>query len=140
MSVNSVTLDGNLVDDPELVKLESGYVCNFRIANNGLVRGNNVLNGYFDIRVFDGEGTAARNVAATLKKGERVVVTGRLNQQVFEREDGTQGSRIRIIATAVAPSLQFRDIPELQPVRRTQAAPEEAAPETEATETPPTVS
>lgn len=102
---NSITLTGNLVDEPELVAYGDGQtLANLRIANNERVGEENRLNGYFDITVF---GPQAKNVVASLHKGERIVATGRINQTVFEREDGSKGSRTKLVAQAIGLSLEF---------------------------------
>ena len=104
--MNSITLTGNVVEDP--TKVEYGdakkVLANFRLGNNELVAGESVSNGFFDVTVF---GPQALNVLKTLKKGERVVVTGRLQHTTFERPDGGKGSRTKLVAAAVALSLEF---------------------------------
>ena len=49
----------------------------------------------------------AENVAASLKKGMRVVATGRLEQRSWETEQGEKRSVVEIVADDVAPSLLF---------------------------------
>ena len=48
-----------------------------------------------------------RTSAASLKKGTRVVVTGRLEQRSWETEQGEKRSVVEIVADDVAPSLLF---------------------------------
>ena len=104
--MNAITLTGNIVEDPTKVEYgnDGKFLANFRIGNNELVSGESVSNGFFDVTVF---GPQALNVMATLKKGERVVVTGRLQHTTFDRPDGGKGSRTKLVAAAVALSLEF---------------------------------
>jgi len=65
----------------------------------------------------------AENVALSLSKGMRVVVTGRLEQRSWETEDGDHRSKVEITADEIGPSLRFatcdvqrterRSVPEL---------------------------
>lgn len=107
--MNTVTMTANLVNDPETATYkdkneEQRSLLNFTIAQSERIGENDRLNGYFDVTVF---GMLAKNCSLSLKKGDRVVVTGRLQQNVFEREDGTKGSRTKLIAASVALSLEF---------------------------------
>lgn len=104
--MNAITLTGNVVEDPTKVAYgnDDKVLANFRLGNNELVSGESVSNGFFDVTVF---GPQALNVLETLKKGERVVVTGRLQHTTFERPDGGKGSRTKLVAAAVALSLEF---------------------------------
>ena len=49
----------------------------------------------------------AENVAASLTKGSRVVVSGRLEQRSWETEAGEKRSIVEVVADDVAPSLRF---------------------------------
>ena len=49
----------------------------------------------------------AENVGASLAKGSRVVVSGRLEQRSWETEQGEKRSIVEIVADDVAPSLRF---------------------------------
>ena len=49
----------------------------------------------------------AENVALTLAKGMRVIVTGRMEQRSWETEDGERRSKVEIVAEEVGPSLRF---------------------------------
>jgi single-strand DNA-binding protein len=49
----------------------------------------------------------AENVALSLSKGMRVVVTGRLEQRSWETEEGEHRSKVEITADEVGPSLRF---------------------------------
>jgi single-strand DNA-binding protein len=49
----------------------------------------------------------AENVALSLSKGMRVVVTGRIEQRSWETEDGEHRSKVEIVADEIGPSLRF---------------------------------
>ncbi len=49
----------------------------------------------------------AENVALSLTKGMRVVVTGRIEQRSWETDDGEHRSKVEIVADEIGPSLRF---------------------------------
>lgn len=103
--MNTLTITGNLTEDPQKVEYgDKQVLANIRIGNNERVGEESVLNGFFDVTVF---GATALNVLDSLKKGDQIVVVGRINQTTFEREDGSKGSRTKIVAQVVAVPLTF---------------------------------
>jgi single-strand DNA-binding protein len=58
----------------------------------------------------------AENVALSLSKGMRVVVTGRLEQRSWETDDGGHRSKVEIVADEIGASLRFATVD----VRRTE--------------------
>ena len=111
--MNAITITGNVVADPEAREYtrdgdsKGGTLANFRIGNNELVNGTSVSNGFFDVTVF---GSQAANVLASVKKGDRLVVSGRLQHSTYEREDGKTGGRTKLVAMAVGHSLEFTPV------------------------------
>jgi single-strand DNA-binding protein len=107
---NSVTLVGNLTDDPELRYTPNGAaVCKFRIAvNRRMPDGNGGWKdgeaSYFSVNCWRG---LAENVAETLTRGTRVVVAGRLQYRAWENQDGDKRSAVEIEADEVGPSLKW---------------------------------
>lgn len=98
--MSSVTVVGNITRDPELRFAQSGKaVLNFSIAEN---RGQDQPASFYDVTAFD---TLAENIAS-LAKGTRVIVFGRLQQDTWET-DGQKRSKIKIIADEVGPSLRW---------------------------------
>lgn len=105
-----VTLVGNLTGDPELRFTPSGAaVANFTVASTPrtLDRQSNEWK--------DGETLfmrcaiwreAAENVAESLTKGMRVVVTGRLKQRSYETKEGEKRTVFECEAEDVGPSLR----------------------------------
>ena len=107
--MNSVTITGNLVADPEKGQNTGDtLIANFRIGNSEYAGPDKEPfdNGFHDVTVFNDQ---ARNVLDKLSKGQRVIVSGRLQQRTFEREDGSKGARISLVAQAVGISLEFKD-------------------------------
>ena len=49
----------------------------------------------------------AENVALSLTKGMRVVVSGRIEQRSWETEDGEHRSKVEIVADEIGPSLRY---------------------------------
>jgi single-strand DNA-binding protein len=72
----------------------------------------------------------AENVALSLARGMRVVVTGRLEQRTWETADGERRSKVEIVAEDLGPSLRFATADVQRAERRSPA--DAAAPEAEA--------
>ncbi len=109
MPINSVTLIGNLVDDPELRFTPSGVaMANIRFAVNRRYQDRN--NEWQEETSFFG-GTlwreAAENAAESLTKGMRVIVTGQLQQRSWETQDGDRRSVIEVRIDEIGPSLRW---------------------------------
>ena len=49
----------------------------------------------------------AENVALSLSKGMRVVVTGRIEQRIWETDEGEHRSKVEIVADEIGPSLLY---------------------------------
>ena len=73
----------------------------------------------------------AENVALSLSKGMRVVVTGRLEQRSWETDDGEHRSKVEIVADEVGPSLRFAtaDVQRTQRRQTTEEPSESSDPE-----------
>ena len=111
MSENSVTLVGNLTDDPELrFTAQGAAVANFRIAVSKRIRDpqtNEWKDGdtsFFRINVWR---QLAENVAESLTRGTRVIVTGTLKMRQWETQEGEKRSVVEVEATEVGPSLKW---------------------------------
>jgi single-strand DNA-binding protein len=111
MSENSVTLVGNLTDDPELrFTAQGAAVANFRIAVSKRIKDpqtNEWKDGdtsFFRINVWR---QLAENVAESLTRGMRVVVTGTLKMRQWETQEGEKRSVVEVEATEVGPSLKW---------------------------------
>ena len=107
---NTVTLVGNLTRDPELRFTPSGQpIANLGMAVNR-VWTDRVSNerreatSYFNIVAW---GSLGENAAECLAKGDRVVVTGRLEQRSWETQDGDKRSAVEVVADEIGPSLRW---------------------------------
>ena len=108
-SENSVTLVGNITDDPELRFTPSGLpVANFTVAVNRRVPKDggweDKLEGFFRCSCWR---DMAENVAESLTKGSRVMVVGRLQQRSWEDQDGNKRSAVEVQVDEVGPSLRW---------------------------------
>lgn len=106
----SITVIGNLVDDPELRFTASGVaVANFRIASTPRVfdkQSNEWRDGdslFLSCSVWR---QYAENVAESLTKGTRVIVTGRLKQRSYETQSGERRTVFEIEVDEVGPCLR----------------------------------
>jgi single-strand DNA-binding protein len=108
MSSNSVTLIGNLTRDPELRYTTGGRgVASFGLAVNRRYMTNNEWQeqtSFFNVVCW---GDLGENAAATLTKGSRAIVTGRLEQRSWETNDGEKRSVVEVIADEIGPSLRW---------------------------------
>lgn len=107
---NSVTIVGNATRDPELRFTSGGSaVCGFGVAFNRRWQNKSTSEWEEDVSYFNVEcwNDLAENVAETLSKGMRVTITGRLDQQTWETDDGDKREKVVIVADDVAPSLRF---------------------------------
>jgi single-strand DNA-binding protein len=103
----SITLSGNLGRDPELRYTPNGAaVCDFTVAMTPRAKSGDT---YFDKETIWFKvacwNQLAENVAATLKKGDKVLVHGRLQQETYERKDGTTGLNLVVKVDAIGPDL-----------------------------------
>lgn len=109
-SVNNITILGNITRDPELRFTPSGTaVVSFGLAVNRSIQ--NKKSGEWQTEVDFFNVTAwyklAENCAESLSKGDRVLVSGRLSQDSWEDKEGKKRSTVKIIASVVAPSMEF---------------------------------
>lgn len=110
MSDNTITVIGNITRDPELKFLNSGQASvRFSVAvsrrwQNRQTNEWEERTSFFDVQAY---GQLAENVAESMPKGTRAIITGRLEQRSWETPDGDKRSIVEINADEVAPSLRF---------------------------------
>lgn len=106
-----ITITGNLVADVELRYTPNGAaVANGRVASTPRKydkQSNQWVDGEAVFLTFNIWRQAAENVANSLHKGDRVVVTGILRQRSFETREGEQRTVFEVEADEVAPSLKY---------------------------------
>jgi single-strand DNA-binding protein len=110
MNDTQLTITGNLVDDPELRFTPSGQpVARFRIASTPRFynkQANEWQDGESLFLTCQVWRQAAENVAESLQRGMRVIVSGRLRQRSYEANDGTKRTVYEVEVDDVGPSLR----------------------------------
>lgn len=105
---NYITVVGNLTRDPELRYTSSGRgVASFGLAvSRRFKRGDDweEQTSFFNVVCW---GDLGENIAASLTKGSRAIVTGRLEQRSYDDQDGNKRSIVEIVADEVGPSLRW---------------------------------
>ncbi|MGC3906579.1 single-stranded DNA-binding protein, partial [Corynebacterium variabile] len=107
----TITLVGNIVADPELRYTPSGAaVANFRVASTPR-KFNPQTNQWEDEEALflacNIWRQPAENVANTLHKGDRVVVTGVLKQRSYDDREGNKRTVYEVEVDEVGPSLRY---------------------------------
>ncbi|MCG7524918.1 single-stranded DNA-binding protein [Streptomyces sp. OfavH-34-F] len=104
-----ITVVGNVVADPELRFTPSGAaVANFRLASTPRTfdrQSNEWKDGdplFLSVSVWRQQ---AENVAESIRRGDRVIVVGRLGQRQYEK-DGERRSSYEVQAEDVGPALK----------------------------------
>lgn len=93
-SINQTILMGRITKDPEETSTKSGKsLVNFTLA----VDKGNEQAAFFDITAWD---KLAEIVCKYTGKGSKILVQGRLDQQVWEK-DGRKNSKVVIVATDI---------------------------------------
>jgi single-strand DNA-binding protein len=100
---NHTTIIGNLIDDPEVRFTNTGTaVANLRVAVTQRVQQDGQWRdgdtSFFKVNVWRDQ---AENLADSLSKGDRVMVTGRLRQRSWETPEGEKRSVAEIEADEV---------------------------------------
>ena len=101
---NTITVIGNMTAPPELRFAASGSAwATFTVADNRKDRDGNESTTFIDCKAF---GQIAENITAGLDKGTRVIVTGRMEQESWER-DGQKRSKLVLMVDSIGPDLRF---------------------------------
>ena len=110
MADNTITVVGNLTRDPEIrytaggqAKATLGIAVN-RVWTNKQTNEREERTSFFNVIVW---GEMADHCSESLQKGNRVIVTGRLEQRSYDTEQGEKKSIVEIVADEVAPSLRW---------------------------------
>ena len=107
----TITVVGNLTADPELRFTPSGAaVANFTVAStpriydrqSGEWKDGDAL--FLRCNIWR---EAAENVAESLTRGARVIVTGRLKQRSFETREGEKRTVVEVEVDEIGPSLRY---------------------------------
>ena len=110
MADSTVTIVGNVTRDPEIRYTAGGAAkASFSVAVSRRWQ-NRQTNEWEEQTSFLNVvcwREMAENVAESIGKGTRVVVTGRLEQRSWETEQGEKRSVVEIVADEIAPSLRW---------------------------------
>lgn len=107
---NNVDLIGNVTRDPELRFTPSGQaVATFGLAVNRRWQNRQTQaweesTSFFDVVCW---AQLAENVAESVTKGTRLIVSGRLDQRSWETAEGDKRSKVEVVADEVGPSLRW---------------------------------
>jgi single-strand DNA-binding protein len=86
MDTNSVVISGRIAQDMELRSTGKDSVANIRLAHSaGKDASGNEKTVWIDVSLW---GITAENTVKFLKKGDKVVVTGRLEQRTYTNKEG----------------------------------------------------
>ena len=112
-TIDSITVAGNLTRDPEIrytrdeqATASLSLAVNRRWQNQQTKEWEEAVS-FFDVVCWR---ELAENVALSLTKGARVVVTGRLDQRSWETDDHTFRSKVEIVAEDIGASLRFATV------------------------------
>lgn len=118
---SDITAIGGLVRDPDLKYASTGtavvtftVACGRRFQRNGQWEEDTA---FLDCVMF---GDAGQNVAASLRKGDRVIVSGRIDQNNWEDREGNKRSKLQIVADEVGASMKWNQL-EIQRQERSKA-------------------
>jgi single-strand DNA-binding protein len=99
VSFNRVVLGGNLTKDPELRVTQNGVpVCNFPIAVNRVRSKKSEAVDFFNVSCWRQLGEMVANYK---KKGDPILVEGRLQYRTWQAPDGTKRSAVEVVADRV---------------------------------------
>ena len=128
----TTTITGNLTREPEIRYTKEGQAtAQLGVAVTRRWQDRTTAEWQEATSFFDGVcwRDLAENVALSLTKGMRVVVSGRIEQRSWETEDGEHRSKVEIVADEIGPSLRYATA-EVHRVERRQGVRESS--ETEA--------
>ena len=101
-NLNSVLIEGNLTNDPELSYTSTGKpVAKLRIGSNRSYKKDDEYqqeSSFFDITVW---GKQAEACAEFLEKGRGVRIVGRLKEDRWQDQEGNNRSKVQIVAEHV---------------------------------------
>lgn len=104
---STITIAGNLTRDPELKFTDSGMATvRFGVATSRKIKERETTS-FYEVIAF---GKTAENVQTSLSKGNRVLVTGRLEVRNWEKQDGTKATTVEVVADEVAADLKFATV------------------------------
>jgi len=105
--MNTITIVGNVGSDPELKYTKTGKpLVTMSIATTGKVKEETETT-WHHVECW---AELAENVAASILKGTRVIVMGRIAKQDFQTTSGEDRTKTVLVANDVAPSLMYQTV------------------------------
>lgn len=107
--ITPITIEGNLTADPRITPRGDGSVANFTVASNDSKynqqehRYETTATVFWDISAW---GQLADSVMNNLKKGSRVIITGKPHQYTSQNQQGVKVQRFSINANNIAISIR----------------------------------
>ena len=111
--MNTVTVVGNLTREPEIRFFQGDK----SVVNTGLAINKSFKNAsgewqeetdFVDLSIWQNAG--AENVANSLAKGDRVIVSGVLKQNTWQTDTGENRSKIEITVMEIGPALKWAEV------------------------------
>ncbi|MBS1697010.1 MAG: single-stranded DNA-binding protein [Actinobacteria bacterium] len=106
---DTITVVGNIATVPQPGSTATGFATlSFRMATNHRRQDASgawidASTNWFEVKTYR---TLAENAAASLTKGDAVIVTGRLKLREWEGKDGKRGMSVEIEADSIGPDLR----------------------------------
>lgn len=110
MAINaSATIIGNLTRDPTLKYTPGGMpICEFGVAWNNRRKGPNGdmidETSFFDVVA---KFKLAENIAETLQKGDRVIISGHFEQRSWTTQEGEKRYKVELVVENAGPDLSW---------------------------------
>lgn len=96
MNLNQIVISGHIGADPELRYTQNKLpILNFSIAQNEGKKDLEQKSMWFDISVFD---PLATSLHMTLKKGDEVIVIGKIRIHTYQDKSGMERKKVQITA------------------------------------------
>lgn len=104
-----ITIVGNVVADPEIKYTNTGKaVVSFRVVSGTRKKqGDKWVDGEATFLTCEAWEQLAENIAATLRRGMRVIVHGNLKQRSYETKQGEKRTVYEVAVAEVGPSLRW---------------------------------
>jgi len=97
VSINKVIVAGNLTKDPELKDVGSTKLCNLSIAiNENYKKGDEWIESVLYLNDVPVWGKSAEYVAGNMKKGDPVLIEGKLKLNQWEDNSGEKRSKLTV--------------------------------------------
>lgn len=128
-----VTVHGNLTADPQVIDSRNGRFVRFTVASTPRLRdphSGEYRDGVTTFYSVTANRALGRNVAQSLRKGQPVVVSGRLSVDSYTTSDGEHRQSVALAAELVGHDLNFGTSSFAKPERARQVE-TDAAPERE---------